>query len=185
MHFEKILFCNTSVKHSAYKRSIRDQENQLNCTCRMKNVNLQKGELKLIPWDQRKSPTPFAEMSWLALAQRAIRDQRGNWKLNSLSKFLPYYIRTHAIAHCDQSAICDWFTFLLSKLYFNLFWSKQEKLDPRLNLKWIFAKTPKKQNFVWKLNSVSSWISNINNFGCKKWKKSLVKCFFSFTCHPG
>ena len=46
-------------------------------------------------------------MSWLALAQRAIRDQRGNWKLNSLSKFLPYYIRTHAIAPLKEIEIIN------------------------------------------------------------------------------
>ena len=142
----------------------------------MKNVNLQKGELKLIPWDQRKSPTPFAEMSWLALAQRAIRDQRGNWKLNSLSKFLPYYIRTHAIpplwSECNTYAIGLPSCFLSC---ISMFLG-----DPRLNLKWNFAQTHKKQNFVWKLNCVSSLISNINNFGCKRGKILGNNVFFVY-----
>ena len=106
-------------------------------------------------------------------------NQRSKGKLEARFPFkIPPILHTYTC----QSAICDWFTFLLSKLYFNHFWWKQEKLDPRLNLKWIFAKTHKKYNFVWTLNSVSSWIFNMNNFWCKMWKKSLgtPKMFFSF-----
>ena len=130
----------------------------------MKNVNLQKGELKLIPWDQRKSPTPFAEMSWLALAQRAIRDQRGNWKLNSLSKFLPYYIRTHAIpplwSECNTYAIglpscflsCISMFFDRNRKSLTLDWIWNESLQRRIKSKilfenWTFLAFRSQRNF--------------------------------------
>ena len=63
------------------------------------------------------------------------------------------------------------------------FWLKQEKLEPILNLEWIFVRTHKKQSFVLQLNLVNGEISNINNFGCQKSKKILenTKTFFLFT----
>ena len=83
-------------------------------------------------------------------------NQRSKGKLEAQFPFkIPPILHTytcHPTSVIRVQYICDWFTFLLSKLYFNVFWWKQEKGDPRLNLKWIFAKTHKKQNFVWKLN---------------------------------
>ena len=86
-------------------------------------------------------------------------NQRSKSKLEAQFPFkIPPILHTYTC----QSAICDWFTLLLSRLYFNHFWSKQEKLDLRLNLKWIFVKTHKKQNFVWKLNYFSHGLRTPN-----------------------
>ena len=87
------------------------------------------------------------------------------------------YTTTHSLVtlwpKCNN---CDWFTYH--------FWSKQEKLDPRLNLKWIFSDTHKKQNFVLKLNLVNGQISDINNFGCQHFFKSFGMPKQFFCLHP-
>ena len=63
------------------------------------------------------------------------------------------------------------------------FWLKQEKIDPRLNLKWIFVRTHKKQSFVLQLNLVNGEISIINNFGCQKSIKPLRTPKYFFCLH--
>ena len=104
-------------KHSACKRSIRDQEKPIELHMQNeKKCKSLKGGAQIDSLRPKKVPYSLCR----DVMARACTEsnQRSKGKLEARFPFkIPPILHTYTC----QSAICDWFTFLLSKLYFNHF----------------------------------------------------------------